>query len=210
MKRLWFAALLVPAIVGVGCASFPDRESTQAAAEQALADAYPGMPAALTQRAAQDASQKLCSKTADEKLTSAEAAQVVEHARASMKYPASGKLAGDWKIGARLVLSGAGLRVRDGHVEKVQENGALCVNCHTLDPAEVNAGNVGPSLSGYGAQRGASEAIVKYTYEKIYNAWAFFPCSNMPRLGANGYLTPEQIANVVAFLVDPQSPVNRK
>jgi sulfur-oxidizing protein SoxX len=31
----------------------------------------------------------------------------------------------------------------------------------------------------------------------------------MPRLGANGFLTPEQIAHVVAYLVDPQSPVNR-
>jgi sulfur-oxidizing protein SoxX len=32
----------------------------------------------------------------------------------------------------------------------------------------------------------------------------------MPRLGAHGFLTPEQIADVVAYLVDPQSPVNRK
>jgi sulfur-oxidizing protein SoxX len=32
----------------------------------------------------------------------------------------------------------------------------------------------------------------------------------MPRLGHNGFLTPEQIAHVVAYLVDPQSPVNRK
>ena len=64
--------------------------------------------------------------------------------------------------------------------------------------------------TGYGTQRGATEATVKYTYEKIYNAWTYFPCSNMPRLGAKGYLTPEQIAHVVAYLVDPQSPVNRK
>jgi sulfur-oxidizing protein SoxX len=38
----------------------------------------------------------------------------------------------------------------------------------------------------------------------------YFPCSNMPRMGHNGYLTPEQITHVVAYLVDPQSPVNRK
>jgi sulfur-oxidizing protein SoxX len=71
-------------------------------------------------------------------------------------------------------------------------------------------GNLGPSLTGYGQQRGNSEPVVKYTYEKIYNAWMYFPCSNMPRLGHNGFLTPEQIAHVVAYLVDPQSPVNRK
>jgi L-cysteine S-thiosulfotransferase len=62
----------------------------------------------------------------------------------------------------------------------------------------------------YGAQRGNSDVVIRYTYEKIYNAWAYYPCSNMPRLGHNGYLTPEQIAHVVAYLVDLQSPVNRK
>ena len=74
----------------------------------------------------------------------------------------------------------------------------------------MNDGTLGPSLVGYGAQRGDTEATVKYTYEKIYNAWTYFPCSNMPRLGAHGFLTPEQITHVVAYLVDTQSPVNRK
>jgi sulfur-oxidizing protein SoxX len=31
----------------------------------------------------------------------------------------------------------------------------------------------------------------------------------MPRLGANEHLTPEQIADVVAFLIDPKSPINK-
>jgi sulfur-oxidizing protein SoxX len=172
-------------------------------------EAYPGMPAALTARAHQDSEQQVCSKGAGEKPTSDEAARVIEAARASIRYPAGGKLAGDWKAGERLVVNGAGLRVREGSVEQVKENGALCINCHALDPREVNAGNLGPALTGYGTQRGHSEALIKYTYEKIYNAWLYYPCSNMPRLGANGYLTPEQIAHVVAYLVDPQSPVNR-
>jgi L-cysteine S-thiosulfotransferase len=204
-----FAALLVPALIAAGCASFPDRETIRAEAEDAIAHAYPGMPSALTARASQDASQKLCSRPPQDKLTAEEAMQIVENARASIKYPASGKLVGDWKVGAQLVTNGAGLRVRDGRVEKTRENGALCINCHALDPKEVNAGNLGPSLIGYGAKRGTSDAVVKHTYEKIYNAWLYFPCSNMPRLGASGYLTPEQITHLVAYLVDPQSPVNR-
>jgi sulfur-oxidizing protein SoxX len=69
---------------------------------------------------------------------------------------------------------------------------------------------MGPSLTGYGAQRGDSEAIARFTYEKIYNAWAVVPCSNMPRLGATGHLTPEQITHMVAYLIDPASPVNGK
>jgi sulfur-oxidizing protein SoxX len=207
-QRLIGAAVVLAA--AVGCASFPDAESTQALGERMVKDAYPGMPSALTARAVQDAEQKTCSRIAGEKLTAHEAARVVEAARATIKYPALGKLAGDWKAGERLVSDGAGLRVREGRVEPAKENGALCINCHALDPREVNAGNLGPALTGYGAQRGNSDAVVKYTYEKIYNAWAYYPCSNMPRLGANGYLTPEQIAHVVAYLVDPQSPVNKK
>jgi sulfur-oxidizing protein SoxX len=31
----------------------------------------------------------------------------------------------------------------------------------------------------------------------------------MPRFGHNGVLTPEQIAHLVALLLDPASPVNR-
>jgi L-cysteine S-thiosulfotransferase len=209
MKRL-LAIMLVPAVIAAGCASFPDGQTVRAAGEDAIAHAYPGMPATLTARASQDTSQKLCSKTSEEKLSAEEAMQIVEAARASINYPASGKLVGDWKIGAQLVMNGAGQRVRDGRVEKTRENGALCTNCHALDPKEVNAGNLGPSLIGYGAKRGNNEAVVKHTYEKIYNAWLYFPCSNMPRLGASGYLTPEQITHVVAYLVDPQSPVNRK
>jgi sulfur-oxidizing protein SoxX len=206
--KLALAAAALAAVLG--CASFPSADETRALGEEMVADAYPGMPAALTARAVQDADQKICSKLGGEKLTSTEAAQIVEAARATMKYPPGGKLAGDWKAGERLVSDGAGLRVREGRVEPVKQNGALCINCHALDPREVNSGNLGPALIGYGAQRGNSDAVVKYTYEKIYNAWAYYPCSNMPRLGAHGFLAPEQIAHVVAYLVDPQSPVNRK
>jgi sulfur-oxidizing protein SoxX len=196
--------------VAVGCASFPSAEETRAVGEKLVSEAYPGMPETLTRRTVQDADQKLCSKIAGAKLPADEAAQIVQSARASIRYPEGGRLAGDWKTGERLANAAAGMRVRDGRVEQVKENGALCINCHALDPAEVNAGNLGPALTGYGLRNGNSEAAVKYAYEKIYNAWLYFPCSNMPRLGANGYLTPQQIAHVVAYLVDPQSPVNRK
>lgn len=69
---------------------------------------------------------------------------------------------------------------------------------------------MGPSLIGYGALRGTGEDIVKYTYEKLYNAQAFVACSNMPRLGHNGVLKPEQVADITAYLLSPESPVNQK
>ena len=34
-------------------------------------------------------------------------------------------------------------------------------------------------------------------------------CSNMPRFGANKVLTEKQIKDLVAFLFDPESPVNK-
>ena len=164
----------------------------------------------LLARLTQDEPQQICSKVADAKLTQEEAAEVVKLARASIRYPASGKLVGDWKVGEKLAHDGAGDRIQRGQLENRKENGGLCQNCHALAPGEINVGNVGPALTGYGTQRGNSEAVAKFTYEKIYNAWTYFPCSNMPRLGANRHLTPEQITHLVAFLIDPASPINRK
>jgi sulfur-oxidizing protein SoxX len=210
MNMIKLGLFCLSAAAVVGCATFPDQPTTQKLAEKMVAEAYPGIPETLTRRTLQDQSQKICSKINDAKLTGQEAAEIVRLARESVKYPASGKLVGDWRVGEKLAYNGAGTRIRSGRVEKVKENGALCSNCHVLDPREVNAGNVGPSLAAFGAQRGNSEATVKYAYEKIYNAWAYFPCSNMPRLGHEGFLTPEQITHVVAYLVDPQSPVNKK
>ena len=99
----------------VGCASILDSESVAEGSERAVATAYPGMPEALTKRTVQDADQRVCSRSASQKLTSNEADQVMHSARASMRYPTSGKLVGDWKIGERLVNSAAGLRIRDHH-----------------------------------------------------------------------------------------------
>ncbi len=199
-----------PALIAAGCVTYPDQESTRQIAEKMVSEGYSAPTPALLKRLVQDRSQQICSKIGGAELTQAEADEVIKLARASIRYPASGKLMGDWKAGDKLAHDGAGDRIQYGNLEKRKENGGLCQNCHALAPGEINVGNVGPSLTGYGAQRGNSEAMAKYTYEKIYNAWAYFPCSNMPRLGATGHLTPEQITHMVAFLIDPQSPVNRK
>ncbi len=46
-------------------------------------------------------------------------------------------------------------------------------------------------------------------YGKIYNAKAYNLCSQMPRLGLSGTLTEEQIKDLVALLLDLDSPVNQ-
>lgn len=210
IRMATWAALGVPLLVAVGCASFLDAQTTRELGEKMVAGSYPGMPESLTRRAVQDRAQQICTKIGGAKLTQEEAAEVVRLSRESIQYPASGGLVGDWKTGARLAFAGQGGRIIGGRVEKAKENGALCSNCHALAPKEFNVGNIGPSLTGYGAQRGNSEAVARLTYERIYNAWAYSPCSNMPRLGVSGHLTLDQITHVVAYLIDPQSPVNSK
>jgi len=207
---LIWVVLGIPALIAAGCATYPDQAATRQIAEKMVSEDFSAPMPALLKRLVQDVSQQICSKIGDAKLTQAEAAEVVGLARTSIQYPASGKLVGDWKIGDQLAHDGAGDRIQFGILEKRKENGGLCQNCHALEPGEVNVGNVGPSLTGYGLQRGNSEAVAKLTYERIYNGWAYAPCSNMPRLGANRHLTPEQIAHLVAYLIDPQSPVNGK
>ncbi|MEK6593905.1 MAG: sulfur oxidation c-type cytochrome SoxX [Pseudomonadota bacterium] len=211
MKTIWlkWAALGASGLIAAGCATYPDQASTRRIAEKMVSEGFSTTPA-TAKRLVQDKSQQICSKIGDAKLSQEEAAEVVKLARASIQYPQSGKLVGDWKTGDKLAHDGAGDRIRNGKLEARKGNGALCQNCHALAAGEVNVGNVGPSLTGFGTQRGNSAAIVKYTYEKIYNSWAYFPCSNMPRLGATGHLTPEQITHMVAYLTDPQSPINKK
>lgn len=160
-------------------------------------------------RLTQDEIQKLCSIGPGEQLDPKVAAKVSELALATIKYPEGGVKLGDWKKGRELAWSGFGFRTAhkpDDHSKTAP--GANCYNCHQL-ALDRQGGSIGPQLTSYGKLRGSSEDILKYTYGVIYNAHAYFPCTNMPRLGANGILTEEQIADVLAYLIDPASPVNQ-
>jgi sulfur-oxidizing protein SoxX len=159
-------------------------------------------------RLVQDEIQKLCSLGKNQTLDTKAAAKVSELATASIKYPEGGIKLGDWKKGRDLAWSGFGFRTAhnpDDHGK--QAPGANCYNCHQL-ATDRTGGTIGPSLTSYGKLRGSSEEILKYTYDVIYNAHAYFPCTNMPRMGARSILTAEQIADVMAYLIDPASPVN--
>jgi sulfur-oxidizing protein SoxX len=160
-------------------------------------------------RLAQDQAQALCSRYRDTPPPEV-SGKIATQARASMRYPRDGKLMRDWREGEKLASTAGG-----GHISAIQpepsgqRRGGNCYACHALATKEVAAGDLGPSLTHYGALRGHSPETVKFVYEKIYNAQASFPCSLMPRFGHNGWLTPEEIADAVAFLLDPDSPVNK-
>ena len=134
--------------------------------------------------------------------------QALEQAQlVAIKFPTDGKLMGDWKNGEKIAQNGRGMMWSD---KADSENGGNCYNCHQLSKAETSFGTIGPSLNQYGALRGNSAEIQKYTYSKIYNAKAFNLCSSMPRFGHVGALTEKQIKDLVALLLDPESPVNKK
>ncbi len=61
---------------------------------------------------------------------------------------------------------------------------------------------------GYGA-RGQSEVMLSYTWTKLRNTHAYNECSHMPRFGALGILTEQQLKDLMAYLFDPDSPVNQ-
>jgi sulfur-oxidizing protein SoxX len=139
---------------------------------------------------------------------SAEVARVIEaREKATIEYPIDDNLMGDWKKGEQLAQSGYGLRFTD--YPATRENGGNCYACHQLTRQEVSYGTIGPSLLEYGKVRKFAEGDTKAAYEKIYNSHATFACSLMPRFGANKVLSIEQIKDLVALLMSPESPVNR-
>lgn len=161
------------------------------------------------QRLVQDELQKICTPLRGNTPDAATFAKINEMAKATIKYPEGGIKLGDWKKGRELAWSGFGWRTghkNDDHSKK--EPGGNCYNCHQL-ATDRTGGNIGPELTGYGKTRGTSDAMLKYAYEVIYNPHSYFACTNMPRIGAKGLLTQEQISHVMAYLFDPESPVNQ-
>lgn len=163
----------------------------------------------------QSALQTTCSQAAEsgKPLNAKTKAKIEKSVLASIPYPADGVYMGDWKEGEKIAQNGRGLQFSD---VAGSANGANCYACHQLTPTEISFGNQGPSLLKYGLLRGVkdpaskeSEAIIKYTWARIWNTHAFNACNGMPRFGDAGILTTAQIKDVMALLLDPASPVNK-
>jgi L-cysteine S-thiosulfotransferase len=177
-----------------------------AKADAMIKAAFSQAPADWAGRLDGDEAMKICSAS-NNSPSSADAKKIETAAKASMKYPDDNKLVGDWKQGERIAQSGYGMRFTD--YPAANPNGGNCYACHQLTKAEVSYGTIGPTLLEYGKIRKFSEADTKAAYEKIYNGHAAYPCSLMPRFGANGVLSIEQITHLTALLMSPDSPVNK-
>jgi sulfur-oxidizing protein SoxX len=197
-------------VAGFAVFSFAGAGAAEPAAKPSQADivmkaSFKERGQAKLDRLEQDETQRLCSQYPDKRPK--EVAKKIETLNMKrVKYPADGKLLGDWKEGEKIAQSGVGKQFSDN---PANPSGGNCYACHQLTKEEISFGNIGPSLYNFGKLRGYTEAIQKYAYGKIYNADAYSACTNMPRFGHQGILTEQQIKHVTALLMDPNSPVNR-
>jgi L-cysteine S-thiosulfotransferase len=207
LMRTHYALIAIVAVLSLGAAYFFWRPQVNAqSVDDAIKASWTRAAPDWQARLVQDETQKVCSqyRNAPPKQI---ADAIVAREKATIQYPPDGKLMGDWKKGERLAQSGYGGRFTD--YPPRQENGGNCYACHQLEKKELSYGTLGPSLQEYGKIRRFAEAEVKAVYERIYNPHAAIPCANMPRMGANKFLTIEQIKDLVAYVMARESPVNQ-
>ncbi len=198
------------ALLTTGCAT-PERTDPNTAklVSEYVAQSFVAGPGQDLTRLQQDQTQIDCTNT---RANPPDALAVTIRAREAknMVYPDDGKLMGDWKAGRKVFNDGFAYRI--GSFIPSSPNavrGGNCYACHQGEAGEAAWGNLGSTLQGFGKLRGQSEPVVKYTYEKIYNSRAYNACSAMPRLGHNKILSPKQVADLTAYLLSPESPVNK-
>jgi len=199
-------AIFALSAIVAGCATSVDEGEIAAKATAALKGSFRPSGQAGLDRLDQDETQRVCSAVAGKVPPKEIAAKIEQTNLATVRYPADGKLLGDWKNGEKIAQEGRGMQFSDSPGGPV---GANCYACHQLSPTELSFGTIGPSLYRYGKQRGNGVDVQRYTFAKIYNSEAFTACSNMPRFGHKGILSEQQIKDLTALLLDSASPVNQ-
>ena len=198
--------VFVAASLACGAVLADDIRDYRAEAAAMLKRDFKTKGIATADRLHEDGVQAICNRTSDHP-PKAVAERLEKDQLDGVRYPVDGKLMGDWKAGEKLAQSGRGMTWSD---KAGVPGGGNCYNCHQIGPQETSFGTIGTSLYQYGKLRGNTPETQKYTYAKIWNAKAFNLCSAMPRFGHAGALTEAQIKDLVALLLDPQSPVNSK
>lgn len=207
------AVSLVVAVLLASCAAAPTAQQVDEATKQIMQSSFRAQGDAKMDRLVLDASNQACSDAQGASLDEKVAKAIEASNLKTVKFPADGKLIGNWAEGEKIAQNGRGLTWSD---KAADANGGSCYNCHQISKAELSFGSIGPSLYNYGKLRGvadpaapASKPIVDYTWSKLWNAKAFNACSDMPRFGHAAILTEQQLRDVMALLLDPKSPVNQ-
>ncbi|MCB1564912.1 MAG: sulfur oxidation c-type cytochrome SoxX [Xanthomonadales bacterium] len=211
------ALLGVLAATLASCASTPEGQTGTAQAEAAKVDPAAAKKAALMSsfetsgqagmdRLEQDHMQRICSEYEGRPVPAEDAKKIAADATAGVRFPEDGDFFGDWHNGEWIAKTGKGMQSND---DPSEPNGGNCYACHQMADEEIAYGTLGPPLRHYGKLRGTSEAILKYTWTRLWNSHVYNTCSHMPRFGESGILTEQQLKDVMAYLFDPASPVNQ-
>lgn len=187
-----------------GCAQQTPKIEA-ATVEKYFKSAFAKVPQGWEARVNQDETQRICTEYRNNPPL-AEFNKILAREKLSVVFPADGKVMGNWRGGVTVAQVGRGGQFSD---EPGTVSGGNCYACHQLSKAEVSFGTLGPSLLNYGRDRKFNPEEAKNTYTKIFNSNAVVPCSNMPRFGYHKVLTEQQMKDVVAYLFDPDSPVNK-
>lgn len=208
MKKRIYIALAAASVALAGCAGSYSSADYDKMAKDVIMKSFKPTGQSKMEWLNQDAVNLACTEAdiSGKDIDSAVRKKVEDENMKFIKFPADGNYFGDWKAGEKLAQSGKGGTWRD---KPGKANGGNCYNCHKISNTEISYGTLGPSLYQYGKLRGNSEAVVKYTWGKIYNAKAYNACTNMPRFGHAGILTEAQMKDLMALLLDPNSPVNK-
>ena len=208
-------SVLAVAVVAAGCATGSSSVDLDKLTAQIVKASFRDQGIVKASVLDTDETNQACSAAdvAGKPLDEAKAKAIEAANLKTVKWPESGKFLGDWKEGEKLAQSGRGLTWTD---DATTPNGGNCYNCHQITKQEISFGTIGPSLYNYGKLRGetdpasaAAKPIVEYTWGKVWNSKAYNACSNMPRAGHMGILTQAQVADILALLLDPKSPVNQ-
>ena len=206
VNKTAFGALSAVTVLLVSCAVYtaPTREE----ALQVVKSSFKERGIAKLDRLNQSDLQVACSEASltGNDLPQEARTQLERQALATVKYPADGQYLGDFKQGERIAQTGVGMQWSDTNTTVA---GGNCYACHEISPQEIAYGNIGPSLKGYRKLRGSSPSVVTYTWGKLWNSHAYNACSQMPRYGDANILTTAQLKDLMALLLDPNSPVNK-
>jgi sulfur-oxidizing protein SoxX len=194
------------AALALGGCAYMAAGPSDAEVVQTLKSSFRDKGIAKLDRLDQTELQKACSAHAQGGMPDALREKLEKAALAGVVPPPDGKYLGDWRRGEKIAQSGRGMQFSDN--EKTV-NGGNCYACHQLSKEELAFGNIGPSLHNYGKLRGSSQAVLDYTWGKLWNAHAYTACSQMPRFGDAGILNVQQLRDVMALLLDPASPINK-
>jgi sulfur-oxidizing protein SoxX len=176
-----------------------------AVVESYLKSTFGKAPPEWQARIEPDETLKTCNKYHNE-VPSAEADKITARELTRVVYPADGEFLGSWKEGAKIANNGRGGQFSD---PPDTVSGGNCYACHQMEQKELSFGTLGPSLTNYGKDRKYDPEEIKRAYTKVYDSQALYACSNMPRFGVNKVLSEQQIKDIIAFLFDPESPINK-